>query len=180
MDSPFLLLVDPLALDWVRDQLAAIKETERINVGEVVSRINENTSVMACIEIDDFQPGTFRLDPRDILKFGRDEDGLDYEDVGGELAEPEDGSPSYPLVSVDSGALVAVDFAHLVQLAAFLSWERYDLTLRKGGDQVFEEITKDMGGPYFALIHACAGREMEFDGDGLYTLRPGCIRPAPD
>jgi hypothetical protein len=68
----------------------------------------------------------------------------------------------------------------LCQLAGFLSWERYDLTLRKEGDQVFEEITKDMGGPYFALIHARAGRGMEFDGDGLYTLRPGCIHPTRD
>ena len=48
MDSPVLLLIDPLALDWVRDQLAAMKETERSNVSEVVSRINENMSVMAC------------------------------------------------------------------------------------------------------------------------------------
>jgi hypothetical protein len=41
MDSPFLLLVDPLALDWVREQLAGIKETERANLREVVSGIKE-------------------------------------------------------------------------------------------------------------------------------------------
>ena len=114
------------------------------------------------------------------MKFDTDEDGLADEDAGDELAEPENGSPSYPVVTVDSGTLVAVDFAHLFQLAGFLSWERYDDTLGKEGDQALEEITKDMGGPCFALIHACAGREMEFDGDGLYTLRPGCIRPIAD
>ena len=57
-----------------------------------------------------------------------------------------------------------------------LTWEQYDLGLQD--DAVFVNIIAALGGPYFAVIHGGCAPGMEFDGDGTYTIPPGCVRPS--
>jgi len=173
LDSPLFACFDPLALDMIRDSLPP---DGHFDVGALLERVTANFPAMACYTIEDFRPGFYALDPRDIRKFGDEEDNFDY--GAGEQAEtePVDKTTSFPFAAVDSGALIVADVAHLPKLVTLLTWEQYDLGLQDNG--VFVHIIEALGGPYFAVIHGGCMPGMEFDGDGTYTIPPGCVRPS--
>ena len=173
VDSPLIALFDPLALDVIRDSLPP---DGHLDVGPLLERVTVNFPAMSCYTIEDFRPGFYTLDPRDIKKFGDDQDDLDYSEGEHDEGEPGDKAASLPFAAVDSGALIVADVAHLSKLVTLLDWEQYDLGLQD--DAVFVNIIEALGGPYFAVIHGGCMPGMEFDGDGTYTIPRGCIRPS--
>jgi hypothetical protein len=169
MDSPLLVCFDPLALDMLGELL---QPGDLFDVGGLLERANANHPAVACFTIPDFRPGAYTLDPRDIKKFGDDDEDLDYSE--GEN-EPGDNAPDYLFVAVDSGTLILVDVAHLLKLVTLLSWEQYDRSL--GDDTILPGIVEALGGPYFAIVVSDSRLGIQFDGDGTYTIPMGCVRP---
>jgi hypothetical protein len=163
-----------MALNWVRDQIGALPVDDLADVSTVLSLVNANQIIMSCCDIADFRPGMYMLDPRNIRKFGDEDEEFDYDD-----ADPTDDSDQvairYPFVSIDSSALLLVDFAHLPKVVEVLTWEQYDLALQD--DALFGRITNALGGPCFAVIMGGCMPGMEFDGDGVYTIRSDAFRP---
>ena len=45
---------------------------------------------------------------------------------------------------------------------------------------IIGEIVELLGGPYFAVIHGGCLPRMAFDGDGIYTIPVGRVRPGRD
>jgi hypothetical protein len=168
MDSPLLACFDPLALGMLDEILPP---GTPMDVPGLLERANANNASLACFTIPDFRPGLYRLDPRDIKKFGDEDDGYDYSE--GEQ-ETDDEAPDYLFAGVDSGTLIFADVAHLQKLVTLLTWEQYDRSLRD--DTVFPGVIDGLGGPYFAVIVSDARLGMEFDGDGTYTIPVECLR----
>jgi hypothetical protein len=175
MDSPMLACFDPVTLDMLGDLLPP---GVPVDVPRLLERANANYSALACFTIPDFRPGLYSLDPHDIKKFGDEDDELDYGDEEVEPASADSG-PSYLFAAVDSAALIVADIEQLPRLVRLLTWEQYDLSLRNQGDAVIDNIVQALGGPYFAVIHGgCMPDmpEMEFDGDGIYTIPVGHLQ----
>jgi hypothetical protein len=169
IDSPWLACFDPLALDMLGDILRA---SAPFDIGELLKRANANHPAVACFTVPDFRPGAYTLDPRDIKKFGDEDEDLDYSE--GEQ-EPGDEAPDYRFAAVDSGTLIFADVWHLPKLITMLTWEQYDRSL--GDDTILPGIVERLGGPYFALVVSDSRLGMHFDGDGTYTISPACVRP---
>jgi hypothetical protein len=170
LDSPLVACFDPLALDMIRDSLPP---EGHLDVGTLVER---HGAMMACYTIEEFRPGFYTIDPRDIQKFGDEEQDFDYSEAAQAETQPVDEAKSFPFAMVDSGALVVADVAHLPKLVTLLTWEQYNLGLQD--EAVFVNIIEALGGPYFAVIHGRCMPGMEFDGDGTYTIPRGCVRPS--
>jgi hypothetical protein len=175
LDSPLLLCFDPLCLAGIRDLLASWPTNAPIDVGLLLERVNNQHPAMSCYRIANFQPGLYSLDPRDIHKFGDEEPDLDYDGVQEDELGAAEVEVSFPFVSVDSGALILVDFGHMSKLVNLFGWDQYDLALQD--DTVFSKISEALGGPYFAVIHGASVHGMQFDGDGTYTIKAGAVRP---
>jgi hypothetical protein len=170
MDSPLLACFDPLALDMVGEMLSPGAPME---VPVFLERANANNASLACFTIPDFQPGQYTLDPRDIKKFGDEDESFDYSE-GETETETDDEAPDYLYAGVDSGTLIFADVAHLAKLATLLTWEQYDRSF--GDDTILPGIVERLGGPYFAVVVSDSRLGMEFDGDGTYTVSPGRLR----
>ena len=149
-----------------------------LDVGTLLERLTATFPAISCFTIEDFQPGFYTLDPHDIQKFGDEEQDFDYSEGEQAETEPVDKAKSFPFAAVDSGTLIVADVAHLPKLVTLLTWEQYNLGLQD--DAVFVNIIEALGGPYFAVIHGNGNcmPGMEFDGDGTYTIPPGCVRPS--
>jgi hypothetical protein len=172
VDSPVLVFFDPELLDGLRDLLPP---GVPVDVAGVLERANAGFPAMACYTIPDFRPGLFTLDPRDVKKFGYEDEDLDYGADVQAHTEPDDEASSWPFVGVDSGAIIVVDATHVADLVNRLSWEQYNLGLE---DQaVFGRIADALGGAFFAVVLGAGAPDMEFDGDGTYTIPVGCVRP---
>src|SRR5262249_40264787 len=135
LDSPLLLCFDPICLDRIRDLVASWPGQANTNVGRLFEEVNARYPAMSCCQIDSFQPGEFMLDPRDIRKFGDEEQDLDYDGI------PEDANAvaSYPFVAVDSAALMLADSTYLDQLVDLLDWEQYERALQD--DTVYSKVS---------------------------------------
>jgi len=169
MDSPLLTCFDPLALDMLGDML---RPSTPFDVGELLERANANHPAVACFTVPNFRPGTYTLDPRDIEKFGDEDEDFDYNE--GEQG-PGDRAPDYLFAAVDSGTLIFADVAHLSKLVTLLTWEHYDRSL--SDETILPGIVDRLGGPYFAVVVSDSRLGMQFDGDGTYTISAGCVRP---
>src|ERR1700688_4490718 len=100
MDSPLLACFDPVALDILGEILGP---GSSFDIGVLLERANAKYPAVACITIPDFRPGLFTLDPRDIKKFGDEDDEFDYSDGDQETG---DLGPDYLFTAVDSGTLI--------------------------------------------------------------------------
>src|SRR6266542_1631830 len=100
LDSPLLACFDPLSVDLIRDSLPS---DPSFDIGGFLERVNTNYPAMSCHKIPDFLPGVYTLDPRDIQKFGDEEQDFDYGDGDQVVSEHGDKAESFPFASVDSG-----------------------------------------------------------------------------
>jgi hypothetical protein len=168
MDSPLLACFDPLALDMLGDIL---RPGTPFDLGELLDRANANHPAVACFTIPDFRSGLYSLDPRDIKKFGDEDDDLDFSE--GEQ-EAGDKAPDFLWVAVDSGTLIFADVAHLPKLVTLFTWEQYDRSL--GDDTILPTIVERLGGPHFAVVVSDSRLGTQFDGDGTYTIPAGSVK----
>src|SRR6516162_2348410 len=94
MDSPLLACFDPLALDMLGELLPL---GAPMDVADLLERANANNGSVACLTIPDFRPGLYTLDPRDIKKFGAEDEGFDYSEAEQETG---DEAPDYLFAGV--------------------------------------------------------------------------------
>jgi hypothetical protein len=145
LQSRFLVLIDPLALDLLRDPLQALPS---LCEAHQIERLGQLTTTLriGVREIDGFTPGSYRLGPGDIVPArgkGRD------------------------VVDVDSGAIVVTGLDSLPAVAKALTRERYDALLGLEAVTAARWLAKVVG-PRFAVLRADADRP--FSGDGSYRL----------
>jgi hypothetical protein len=145
--SPWLVLIDPLALDLSQRALQALEELPETAQRQRLAAASPHLRI-GVHEIDGFTPGRYRIDADDLVPTA--EQGSD-------------------IVDVDSGAIVMTGLDRLPKLAAVLTWERYDASLRANGEAVLRQVRAALGGPRFALLSGDASRP--FAGDGAYRLR---------
>jgi hypothetical protein len=169
-DSPDLLCFDPMALDFLAEQLGSMPPLSQDALRDRLIELCQNASDMAYYQIEDFSPGLFRLDLHDICKFGSEEEDMSDEEWERSQSDQDEVPPQY--FAVDSAAILIADISHLKQLTQVLTPEQYDLAMAE--DTVLPEINEALGGPYYALAMPCS--ELEFDGDGTYMIRKGAIQ----
>lgn len=172
VDSPLLACFDPLALDMLGDIL---RRGAPLDIAELLERANANHAAVACITIPDFRPALYAIDPRDIKKFGDEDDESECsegEQVAGDKAT------DHLWVAVDSGTLIFADVLYLPTLVTLLTWEQYDRSL--GDDTIFPAIVERLGGPHFAVVESNSRLGMQFDGDGTYTISAGSVKLVRD
>jgi hypothetical protein len=173
-DSPDFLLFDPITLDFLRERLAGLTPLSHDDLRNFLVELCKEMGDIGHYQIENFSPGHYQLDLRDIRKFGSEEEDMSDEEWEEWQSEEnsEEGPPDIRYVGVDSAAIFIADISHLKQLIQVLTPEEYDRALAE--DSVFAEINQSIGGPYYAL--ATPGPGIEFDGDGTYTIRKGAIQ----
>jgi len=159
LSSPDLVILDPLALDAISEELQQIgslsADLRRERLAGVVGTLKIG---LHCVAL--FVPGVYEI-------------GLDDLEL-----VPEAGA-EVDTFEVDTGTAVFIDLAYLAPVAAALSWDRYDQALQSpvGDDSAWLKFADEVGGPYFGVLFADA--DYPFSGDGAYRLRPGvprCLR----
>lgn len=155
--SPRLLLIDPLALDGLRDQLRELDPSAPGEPEATIATLSDYGLRIGLHDLSDFEPGTFEIDRHA------------FESVDEDTVDPR-------VFEIDSGTLVVIDLTALAAVAGALTWERYDAWLRSpvGDDRVLEAIKADAGGTCFAILTSDA--DSPFSGDGTFRLRPGSPR----
>jgi hypothetical protein len=153
VESGHIVLIDPLALDGLAEQLAA---AGTLPLPELLSRLQslgQEGLRIGLRPLDDATPGIYEI-------------GLD----SFEAADHGDADPD--VFETDSGAVVIIDGGALSAVGRALTWDRYDALLQASlnDDSVLTEIIEAVGGPRFAIVSADADRS--FSGDGAYRLRP--------
>ena len=157
LNSPFLVLLDPLVLDGLREDfesLASLQPAERaVRVRDLPGPMR-----IGVHDIKGFRPGGYRVAASDLEVF-------------------DDEVPDSGVCDVDSAAIVVVDIGKLDELARILTWERYDFALQSPleDDSRFLALVDELGGPCFGLLNPAEGTA--FDGDGSYKLREGAPFP---
>jgi hypothetical protein len=152
LESGHVVLIDPLALDGLSEQLAQIgqlPESERFSklqaLGEHGSRIGVQT-------VGGAAPGMNQI-------------GLE----SFEAADARDSDPG--VFDIDTGTVIVIDGGALSAVARALTWDRYDALLQGSGedDPILAELNRETGGPRFAIVSADA--ESPFSGDGAFRLQ---------
>jgi hypothetical protein len=156
LSGPYIVLIVPRALDGLGADLQSISEIAR---GELPERIRGLPGGLriGLTRISDFRPGRYRLGNEG------------FEETGGE-ADPS-------IFDFDGGTVCVVDLIHLGSTAKALTWDRYDAFLRSqaGDNAIWIDITQEIGGPFFGMLHGDVATP--FRGDGSYRSKPNTPHP---
>lgn len=151
LQSHQLVLIDPLALDGLRDELGAVGNATSSEQPAMLRALAAQGLRIGLTELAEFQPGVYELD-------------LDsFESVDAH-------SPDPGVFQIDSGTVVVIDLSALHPVASALTWDRYDQFLQSpiDDDSRLVAINDEVGGPRFAIISGDASRP--FSGDGAFRL----------
>ena len=156
LESEHLVLIDPLALDGLSQQLAEVGKLPAAEQFSKLQALGEHG---------------LRIGARGGAAPGMYEIRLD----SFEAADASDTDAS--VFEIDSGTVIVIDGGALTTVALALTWDRYDRLLQTpvGDNSILTEINQEVGGPRFAIVSADA--DSPFSGDGAFRLRPdGLVR----
>lgn len=158
LESGHLVLIDPLALDGLSQQLADIGGLPESERSSRLQDLGEHGLRIGVQAVSGAVPGLYQID---VDSF--------------EAADASDRDPA--VFDIDTGTVIVIDGAALGAVARALTWERYDALLRAPADDIsiLTEINKEVGGPRFAIVSADAARL--FSGDGAFRLRANRLVP---
>lgn len=151
LNSSCVVLIDPLALDGLRDELMQIGEAPVEQQRGLLQKLWSALRI-GLHDVADFRPGLYRVARSDFEKTeDKDKPGV---------------------VEIDSGTVILADLSCLARLAQVLTWERYDEALQApiGDNSRLEAIRAEVGGPFFVWISGDASTP--FSGDGAFRLLP--------
>jgi hypothetical protein len=156
LSCPYVLLIDPLALDGLSADLQVISEARLDEIPAMTHNLPGGLRI-GVTEISDFSPGMHSLG------------NLDFEE-----ADDEDSLSTF---DIDSGAVCVIDLEHMGITSKALTWNRYDAFLRSqaGDNSIWVDIVTEVGGPFFGMLNGDVATP--FRGDGTYRLKPGRPRP---
>lgn len=151
LQSDFLVLIDPLALDGLASDLIALGTARPEEQAVRLAALGERGLRIGLHQVPHFRPGDYRLDLNSF-----------------ESADARDGSGVFDL---DTGAVVVIDLAAIAPVARALTWDRYDQLLQAppGDDALLDAINAEVGRPAFALLSGDAASPLS--GDGTFRLR---------
>jgi hypothetical protein len=160
LETGLVVLIDPLALDGLRDTFDAQFASRLVADERTVLSLPPGLRV-GVHRVPAFIPGRYCLSRADI-----------------EEIEPGDGDDDPAVFDIDTGTLIAADIRCLPVLAQVLTWERYDWLLQSPVDDRsrWDEIVREVGGTMFCILDADI--DSPFPGDGRYRLRPQAPRAA--
>jgi hypothetical protein len=158
LQSDHVVLIDPLALDGLSQQLAnagELPESERFSKLQALGEHGLRIGVQAIVGA---APGMYQI-------------GLD----SFEAADASDTDPA--VFDIDTGTVIVIDGSALSAVARALTWDRYDALLQApvDDDSILREINHEVGGPRFAIVSADA--ESPFSGDGAFRLQAHRLIP---
>jgi hypothetical protein len=156
LSSPYILLIDPLALDGLSPELQTISEIPRSEIPERIRDLSGGLRI-GLIQMSHFRAGRYQLGNED------------FEETD-EAADPS-------IFDIDSGTVCVVDLNHLGATAKTLTWDRYDAFLRSqlGDNSIWIDIIEKVGGPFFGMLNGDVSTP--FRGDGSYRLKPNTPHP---
>lgn len=152
------MLIDPLALDGLSEQLAQAGELPEPERFSQLKALGEHGLRIGVQPVGRAAPGTYQI-------------GLDsFEAAGAGDADP-------AVFDVDTGTVIVIDGGALSAVARALTWDRYDALLQAPVDDnsLLTEINREVGGPRFAIVSADA--ESPFSGDGAFRLKADRLVP---
>lgn len=156
LSCPFVVLIDPIALDGLNAELQAISYSPLAERPKLI-RLLPGFMRVGVEPIDRFHPGIYRLGNEDL------EETDDQEAAG--------------TFDIDTGTVCVVDLNYLGPTAKTLTWQRYDNFLRSptGDNSLWVEMTQEIGGFFFGMLSGDISTP--FRGDGRYKLRSGAPHP---
>jgi hypothetical protein len=158
LDSGLVVLIDPLALDGLKD-LFTHEFAARLAADPSLVRTVPGFLRVGIHRMNPFAPGSHRVSR------------LAIEQVDDASSEEDDG-----IFDIDTGSVVLVDVHHLASVANALTWERYDWALQAPSDDTsrWAAIAREAGGDVFGILDAES--DSPFPGDGRYRLRSDAFR----
>lgn len=158
LESGHVVLIDPLALDGLSQQLAEVGELPESERSSKLQALGEHGLRIGVQAVSGAAPGMYQID-------------LD-------AFEAADASNTDPAVfDIETGTVIVIDGGALSAVARALTWERYDALLQAPVDDlsILTEINKEVGGPRFAIVSADAASP--FSGDGAFRLKANRLVP---
>lgn len=154
--SPYILLIDPLALDGMSAELKTMSNVPRSEMQERIRDLAGGLRI-GLAQVSDFRRGRYQLGNEDFEEAHEDDD------------------PS--IFDIDSGTVCVVDVDHMGRTAKAFSWDRYDSFLRSqvGDDSIWIQMMEEIGGPFFGMLNGDVSTP--FRGDGSYRLKANTPHP---
>jgi hypothetical protein len=152
LDSGHVVLIDPLALDALSQQLAEVAELPESERSSKLQAFGERGLRIGVQRVSGAAPGMYQID---LDSF--------------EAADASDTDPG--VFDIDTGTVIVIDGGALSAVARALTWDRYDALLQApaGDTSLLTEINREVGGPRFAIVSADAASP--FSGDGAFRLK---------
>jgi hypothetical protein len=152
-----MVLIDPMALDGLGEDLKNFSQLSRDKQQEVIHTLSSHGLRIGLTDVPAFQEGTYELDVQSF-----------------EATDPDVQDPG--IFEVDSGSVVVIDLTALEQVAGAFTWDQYDAFLKSapGDNSVIESLNRSVGGPRFAIL--LADGDSPFSGDGAFRLRVELLR----
>src|SRR5687768_17039648 len=107
LQSQSLVLIDPLALDGLREELKAVAAAPATEQPGMLKALGAQGLRIGFETLPAFQPGMYQLDVDS------------FESVDARL-------PHAGVFQIDSGTVVVIDLSALAPVANTLTWDRYD------------------------------------------------------
>ena len=158
LESRYVVLIDPLALDGLSDQLAQIGALPVSQQLPELQALAEHGLRIGVQEVEIAGPGLYQV-------------GLDsFEAAGAAQSDP-------GVFDIDTGTVILIDLHALSAVARAFTWDRYDALLQAppDDDSMLAAINDEVGGPRFAIVSADA--DSPFTGDGAFRLRASGLVP---
>jgi hypothetical protein len=130
LETGLVVLIDPLALDGLKDTFDA-QFTSRLVADERAVLSLPGGLRVGVHRVPAFTPGRYCLSRADIQEI-----------------EPSKSDDAPAVFDIDTGTLIAVDVRYLPVLAQVLTWQRYDWLLQSPVDDRsrWDEIVRESGG----------------------------------
>jgi hypothetical protein len=151
LSCPYIVLIDPLALDGVSAELRTVSELPPSEMQEKIRGLSGGLRI-GLAQVSNFRKGRYRL--------------------GNEDFEEDDDETDSAIFDIDSGTVCVINLDHLGATAKSITWDRYDAFLRSqvGDNSIWIEMMSEIGGPFFGMLNG--DLSTPFRGDGSYRLKP--------
>jgi hypothetical protein len=151
MESPFLIMADPAALEGLTSIINELPKQIDANASSIAAILNDAGSGFQVYvhKISDFTKGIYEIKYDALVAAADNEAGA----------------------TIDTGAMILFDFARIKDVLSVITWETYDFALQIADNSRFDTLTEKLGSCCYALMNGSADAAHCFTGDGKYRLK---------